>query len=133
MNLYRMPRYVPPLSAILQNLQSPTAAAVGNALATSERTVRRWIAADEAPRPAALALFWCSSWGYSMVESDALQSIALARGLAGALQAENDALKHELARVVRAADFGCANDYAAEVSPPGRAPVLRFGPTSSGA
>jgi predicted DNA-binding transcriptional regulator AlpA len=113
MGLAKLPRQLPPLSALLRDLGNPRPAAVARALGVSERTAWRWLADDEAPRSALLALYWLTSWGASEVVSDARQAIGIARGLADALQRENAALRAEIGRLGAIGDFGSANDPAA--------------------
>jgi hypothetical protein len=102
------PRQLPPLWMMLEDLGKPPAK-LARALGVSLRTLQRWIAADQAPRPAALAIFWATSWGRSIIECDAHNQARQALGLAACLQRENARLQRELARVVAAGDFGAAN------------------------
>lgn len=75
------PRVIPPLSLMLPDLGSPTAAHLGAFLGVHPRTVRRWLAADAAPRPVMLALYWLTRWGRSAVEAQAVRDAALAHAL----------------------------------------------------
>jgi hypothetical protein len=111
--LSRAPRALPALPLLLADLGNPSAAAIGRALGVSERTAWRWLAAGDAPRPAALALYWLSTWGWSAIEADARNRVALAEALADALARERDALQAENARLRACGDFGCANDTSA--------------------
>ena len=96
----------------------------------SLRSVYRWLSLDEAPRPAALALFWLTRWGRSARECEAINRARAAAGLADALQAERAALRRELARVVAQGQFEAANSPTARDLPPapadGHAPSLAF-------
>lgn len=113
MTLHRLPRSVPPLPVLLADLGNPTTREVARALGVTERTVWRWLADGAAPRPATLALFWLTSWGWSCVESEARRAIDDARGYASALRTELDALRVELARVLSLGEFGSANSPSA--------------------
>jgi predicted DNA-binding transcriptional regulator AlpA len=128
MSLAKLPRQLPALSAMLRDIGDPKPAAVAAALGVSERTVWRWIADDDAPRPALLALFWLTSWGWSAVEADARQTVNIARGMSEALTRERDALAAQNARLQALGDFGSANDPSAA---PIVAPRAGFSPQRS--
>jgi hypothetical protein len=119
--LNRLPRQLPALSLILDDLGAPTPAALATALGASERSVRRWIATDSAPRPAMLALFWLTRWGMSIVDCEAGRLADLHVALARSSAAELQEVRGVLAHVLRLADLGAANDPA-----PG-APISRVG------
>ena len=108
--LNRLPRQLPPLSLILQDLGEPTPAAIAAALGAPERSVRRWIATGHAPRPAMLALFWLTRWGMSIVDCEAGRLADMHAALARSRLAEVDELRAVLSRVLRLADLGAAND-----------------------
>jgi hypothetical protein len=84
--LHRLPRQLPPVPRLLDDLGHPPPAAIARALGVSARTVRRW--GDEWPRPAHLAIFFASRWGWSAVESDALTAWQLAQAQVQALAEE---------------------------------------------
>jgi hypothetical protein len=111
--LSRAPRALPALPLLLADLGNPSAARIGRALGVSERTAWRWLAAGDAPRPATLALYWLTSWGWSAIEADARNRVAMAEAMAAALARERDALQAENARLRACGDFGCANDTSA--------------------
>jgi hypothetical protein len=117
MLLKRLPATLPALSVILADICSPSPAALAAALDVHPRTVARWIAADEAPRPIGLALWPLTRWGMSA--SDALQFNRAELADVRRLVAEQDLelLRRELARVLAAGDFGCANDASQAVRP----------------
>jgi hypothetical protein len=102
------PRQLPSLSTMLSDLNIPPAR-LAKSLGVSLRTMQRWIAADQAPRSAMLAIFWATSWGRSTIETDAYNQARQALGLAECVQRENARLRRELARVVSIGDFGSAN------------------------
>lgn len=122
MLLQRLPATLPALSIILADICSPSPAALAAALDVHPRTVARWLAADEAPRPISLALWPLTRWGMSA--SDALHYNRAELAEARRLVAEQDAeqLRRELTRVIAAADFGCANDPSQ--APPGNFPKV---------
>ncbi|MDN3923324.1 hypothetical protein [Roseateles violae] len=124
--LNRLPSPVqcPPLSQLLSDLCDPTPRQLARALGVSAGTVSRWIRQDDAPRPVLLALFWLTRWGVSRIDAEAHNSAAMHAAIAASLRTEAERLRRELARVVAAADFGCANDYTAEPLPVGRAVVV---------
>lgn len=120
--LHLVPKHVPPLSVMLPDLGSPTAERLSTLLGVSVRTVRRWIAEDEAPRPAGLALWWLTQWGAGSLVQHIEHGEHLARGLIESLRADNAALRRELARVVHHGQFDTANDPTM-VDSTGYAPV----------
>lgn len=111
--LNRLPKTIPPLSWLLDDIGSPSSDQVGKALQVSARQVNIWRKADEAPRSVMLSLFWLTRWGVSAVDCQAFNDAQLAHGLAGAHELETGKLRAELVRLMRIADFGCANDAAA--------------------
>lgn len=112
--LNRLPRQLPPLSLILEDLGRPSPAAIAAAIGAAERSVRRWIATDHAPRSALLSLFWLTRWGMSVVDSEAVRLADLHIALARSRQSELDKLRGVLGRVLRLADLGAANDPSIE-------------------
>ena len=110
--LNRLPTPVqcPQLAQILDNLGNPAPPVLARAMGVSEPTARRWIRQGHAPRPVLLALFWLTSWGMSAVDAEITNRCQLTAGMVSGLACENERLRAELARVVAAGDFGCAND-----------------------
>lgn len=100
---------LPTFRAMLADLGHPSAAQLAAWLGVHARTVRRWRATDDAPRPVLLALFWLTSWGQSRLSADLYNRATTYSGHIAAVQRENDALRRELARVLAAGDFGSAN------------------------
>lgn len=107
--LYRLPRSIPPVPALLADLQHPTAGQLAQALDVSQRTVWRWQQAGAWPRPVELSLFFASSWGWSAVECDARYRVATAEGLADALRRELAASRSEVQRLAALGVYGSAN------------------------
>jgi len=96
---------------MLEDLGNPSPRALAKALDVTPRTVSRWIADPEnTPRPVMLSLFWLTRWGQSQVDCEAVNTARMYRGFTESLRTENARLKNELARLVSAGDFGCAND-----------------------
>lgn len=110
MSLHRLPRSLPALSLLLDDLGRPSAAELARALGVGERTVYRWLAADAAPRPAHLALYFASSYGWSLVDSEARHAVQTWRGLAESRGRDLVALEARLRRLSALGDFGSAND-----------------------
>jgi hypothetical protein len=102
---------------ILDDLGNPAPAKVGRALGVTERTVQRWLADEQAPRAATLALFWLTRWGSDAVTVDARNMASMYASQVAGLRAEIDRLRHELARVVHLADFGTANAPVLDLLP----------------
>lgn len=108
--LTQLPTYVPPLSVMLPDLGNPPPAAIARALDVSPATVRRWIAADRAPRAVMLSLFWLTRWGRSEIDCRAVNDARIQSGLASSLRSEVARLEKRVRRICRIADFGSAND-----------------------
>lgn len=117
MALHRMPRQLPALQSILDDLGNPAPAAWARALGVSERTAWRWQAAGHAPRAAMLALYWLTRWGWSAIESEALYAVDLLRSYRRTAEAEIASLRAELARLQALGDFGAANDPSRLAAP----------------
>lgn len=114
---------------MLDDLGNPKPAELARALGVTPRTVFRWLAEpDQTPRPVLLSLFWLTRWGMSAIDAEAVNAARLHAAMVAGLRSELDRLRAELARVVAAGDFGCANDYTAEPLRVGRAQVLQFLP-----
>ena len=107
--LYRLPAHVPPAALLLADLGNPTAADLAASLGVSVRTVWRWQAGAEWPRLPALALFFASRWGWSAVQSDALQAVWLAQSLADSLRRELAATRCQVEHLSGLAVYGSAN------------------------
>ena len=103
------PRQLPPISALREKLGNPPVSVIADHLGVAVRTVWGWLAKDEAPRAALLALFYETRWGAERINCDAINEADLYRGLVSALRAEVYELRRELARVVHLGDFGAAN------------------------
>ena len=108
----KAPRLLPPFSVILNNLIGPkTPDAIGRHLGVSASTARRWLAADQAPRAAILALFWETRWGQSIVDCEAVNQARMQEGLNRALKNENATLRARIARLeALGKGFGAANE-----------------------
>ena len=107
-----IPKYVPPLSMMLAGMANPKPRELARALGVTERTVRRWLCADHAPRTVMLALFWLTRWGQSAVDCHTHNSATLSAAVAANLRHEVETLNAKVARLARLGDFGAANDPA---------------------
>lgn len=107
--LNRLPRQMPPLSLILDNIGSPSAQDLARALGTSPTTAARWIREDRAPHAVMLALFWLTRWGHSAIDADAANAAAMYAGYAIALEREVDELRQLVDQLMAVGDFGSAN------------------------
>lgn len=105
-----MPRHVPALSALLDDLGHPAPRVWARALDISERTAWRWQATDDAPRTARLALYWVTSIGWSEHQAEGLFALNTTRQLCEAYRRQIAALQAQLAIVQRLSDCGSAND-----------------------
>ena len=108
--LHTIPRVTPPLSVMVADIGGPHASALSRALGVSERTVYRWQATDDAPRPVLLSLYWLTQWGLSALDGHLVDTARLYCAYTAALRDENRALVAELDRVSAIAHWGSAND-----------------------
>jgi hypothetical protein len=125
MSLHHIPKHLPTLSQILDDLSRPAPHVWSRVVGVSERTARRWEAADQAPRAVLLALFWVTRWGYSEVISQAMYELDLARGLAAAYRRENAALQARMTHLQAIGNFGASNDPLVEIVQGGPRPGPR--------
>jgi hypothetical protein len=116
--MFKAPRQLPPLEVLLRDLGSPPAGLTARALGVSERTVYGWQATGEAPRPAALALFWETSWGRSVANAESVNGERWARGQVNALEREAATLRARVAYLERVGQFGCSNAPSFQSSSP---------------
>jgi hypothetical protein len=126
--LFFLPKHTLPLEKILEDLERPSARALGKALGVCPTTVRRWIAAGQAPRPVLLALFYATRWGRADVHHQAEADAKAQAALAFHLKTELDKAKAQLARLGHIGEFGSANDPAhgvaiAPTTPPAAGPT----------
>lgn len=101
--------HTPPLSMLLDDIFERDPRKVARHLGVTLATLKRWQAADQAPRAAMLALFYESRWGYSLLYTTAFNAETMARGLADSLRRENAALRLRIERLEALGDFGAAN------------------------
>lgn len=126
--LNRLPTHCPQLSDLLEDLGRPTPRLLARSLGVTPATVTRWIRKNDAPRSVLLALFWATRWGMSLVDANAVNDARIHAAMSSCLQAEVDRLRGELARVVAAGDFGCANDVTMQALPRRAATVVPLTP-----
>lgn len=107
--MFRAPRQLPPLDSLLLDIGQPAPAVIARALGVTERTVYGWLAKGEAPRPAALALWWETSWGRSEIECNAVNGERVARALVSGLERQNATLVARVAYLESVGAFGSAN------------------------
>lgn len=134
--LNRLPRQMPPLAAMLEDIGNPKPPQLARALGVSTRTVQRWLSDEQAPRTAMLAIFWLTRWGRSQVNCEAVNEAAMFAGLVSSLQRRVEDLQRQVDHLRRIGDFGAANDPAPPASrsiPPLTVAELRLTPLTLGA
>lgn len=102
---------LPPLTFLLEDLPARRPA-VARHLGIAERTLERYAAAQQAPRPIMLALFWETRWGRSAADAEAHNRATVHRQHANGLAKENAALRRRielLEQELARADTGAAN------------------------
>lgn len=99
----------PSLNFLLSDLLTSDHNAIARHLDVSPATLKRWKLADQAPRTALLALFYESRYGYSLLETTAVNETATERSWRQALERENAGLRARIARLEAIGDFGAAN------------------------
>lgn len=128
--LSKHPKRIPQLADMLADLGNPTDAAVAKALGVSERMAKQWRKKDDAPRTVLLALFWVTSWGQQWADAETFNRAQLDYQTANALRRRNKELEQIIARLMRLADFGCANDPSTSHHRRGANPPARMNPAS---
>lgn len=86
MSIYKMPgtRDVPPLADMLADLGRPHPATIAKMLHVDVKTVRRWLAANAAPWPVMLSLYWLTKWGLAHLDADLFNAAQAYRQLSDA-------------------------------------------------
>lgn len=107
--MFQAPKFLPPLSLMLNDLPHNHPRHIAKYLGVTERTVWAWKAAEQAPRPAMLALFWETRWGRSLADAVAYNEAQVHRGLSECLQREVNALRARVAHLEAIGEFGAAN------------------------
>lgn len=86
---------LPPLRLMIGDLTASNRQ-IAKHLDITPRTLERYMAADQAPRPVMLSLFWETRWGRSVADSEAANYGAIQAGHAHALARENAALRKRI-------------------------------------
>jgi hypothetical protein len=95
-------------------------------LGLSVKTVQRYRDSGTAPRAVLLALFYESTWGYSLLHTTAYNRQMWLGQQVGALQRQNAVLAARVALLERLGDFGAANEPLSHPPRPERADDLLF-------
>jgi hypothetical protein len=82
--MFRAPRNLPSFEFLMADLAT-SPEALAKHLGVDRRTVFRWVAQGEAPRPVMLSLFWESRWGRSLSDSTAYNEAQVHRNHAKSL------------------------------------------------
>ena len=80
--LHQTPRQSPPLGMMLDDLGNPSTSEVCKHLGVSSYQLGGWIRKNQAPRSILLSLFWCTRWGRSILDAQAVNDARLYAGLA---------------------------------------------------
>lgn len=109
MLLFKTRKRLPSFRLVVEDIPFPLPV-VAKYLGVSPSTLYRWLAADRAPRPAHLALYWCTKWGESDFDLDLFERANLYQNLAASLQSEVSRLRGYLSQLGHIGEFGSAND-----------------------
>lgn len=115
--LNRLPRHMPPLQVMLDDIGNPSVKEIARALKVHESTVRRWLRDDYAPHPVMLSVFWITRWGLSAVDCEAHNAAVMSAGIARSRKEQIESLEVRIRRLGQIATFGSANDPEPGVVP----------------
>lgn len=101
---------LPGFAQLLDAMPDQRPLAVSQYLDIAPQTLRRWRAAQTAPRVALLAMYWESPWGVSLLSSTAQNGAMYARREVDGLKRENATLRGRIARLEALGNFGSANE-----------------------
>lgn len=116
--IYKTPKTLPQWSDLWAGLGRPHPSSIAHTLGVDVRTVYRWMAAGEMPRPAHLALFWVSPWGLSAIDTNAYNELSTLRAMVSALRAHQARQDSHRSRELALAGFLCRAHLAANEAPP---------------
>ena len=93
---FRAPRYahLPHLHTIFDSIGNDRA--VARLLGLSERTIRAYRRAGQAPKPVMYALFWETPWGRATADANAINDARFAHMKSMSLERENKALRGQI-------------------------------------
>jgi len=115
--LYLTPKTLPGFDELWRGIGQPHPSSLAAALGVDVRTVYRWMATDQAPRPAALALFWLTPWGLSLIDCDQQNRLVNASGQASALHRDLAHMSDQLTRAQQMARHHARHHLAANEPP----------------
>lgn len=97
--LYLIPRKLPTWAQTWEALGRPHSATLAASLGVDDRTVRRWHAAQAAPAPVMLSLYWLTPWGQSDLSAEQHNRATTACALVDAQRRELAQLRAHVARL----------------------------------
>lgn len=95
--LSSLPARLPTWAQTVADLGDPHPTNLGRALGVDVRTVRRWHASQDAPRPVLLSLYWLTQWGQSQLDADQFNRAQTLQGLADAQALELALMRSQVA------------------------------------
>lgn len=104
-----IPSQLPELQHLLHDLGQPSVRELARYFHVSQRTVRRWISTQNAPRAVMIALFWSSSYGLSALDCELYNSFTMHKLLSESLRRQNATLSLRIARLEKIGRFDSAN------------------------
>ncbi len=108
--MFKAPKHIHNLQLLLADLPTQDDARIAAHLGLSADTVRRYRLTNRAPRPVALALFWETRWGRSVLEVDQVNTDRMRQNALAAARAELGILRRQVQRLAPLARLGSANE-----------------------
>lgn len=108
--MFKAPKYIHNLQLLLADLPTQDDARIAAHLGLSADTVRSYRLTNRAPRPVALALFWETRWGRSVLEVDQVNADQMRMNALAAARQELAVLRRQVLRLAPLARLGSANE-----------------------
>lgn len=107
--IYHAPKRLPSFAAMADDVAARRPDVIAEYLGVTLQTYKRWVLADDAPRSAAMALFWVTRYGISLHDCDIVNSRNMLNSQVRCLTDANNMLRARIARLEEAGSFGSAN------------------------
>lgn len=108
--MFKAPKHIHNLQLLLADLPTQDDARIAAHLGLAPETVRRYRLTNRAPRPVALALFWETRWGRSVLDVDQVNADRMRQNALAAARQELATLRGQVQRLAPLARLGSANE-----------------------